>query len=577
MKDKNKTKLFNSQILEKTPKKKVKKSFLKPEIEEEELKSQTLVEKHTLTPKQKHIFINNSISDASNLFESCNLHNNVNTKKNKSSRRADTEFSDSNTIVFSLTDVCKELENSRSVVLIQSVFRGYLVRAKKNLLNLKSNNNQSTINECDVIYKKKTPVRIKKCKQRIKNTSRSSSNILKSEHDFSKILEQQKNIDRENYLITKVYIINKKLEINKIKYIQAYWKIIYKKIKKFAFNQMKSVIFDYSGIKNSNSINNNSSFLYMSQVNPYQITNISNISNNFRSMISYGRNSMDENDNQSERNLNIIDEYNTHKYDMDFLNSYVKTTHLTKLQNQSINLNELQSFSNKEKNINYRSLYLNNLDRKTYQFENAPVFFKRRAMNLNKTLSDGINIGDNYDIKVIDNNLNIWKKNELNVKVNTNHIFKYQYLIPKRHFILIETKRKEKKLCLNNKKQSIIPKPNVSNLKKIHVKSRIKKTKSYSKKTKNSKNNSNNNIIGLSTTKSGCLLQNVKNNILIKTPVTIKKKKLTKKQIIINSYKVDERNKYEPVLELERKLIMEKPNIPTPVKKNKKKVRKYIK
>ena len=198
-------------------------------------------------------------------------------------------------------------------------------------------------------------------------------------------------------------------------------------------------------------------------------------------------------------------------------------------------------------------------------------------MNLNKTLSDGINIGDNYDIKVIDNNLNIWKKNELNVKVNTNHIFKYQYLIPKRHFILIETKRKEKKLCLNNKKQSIIPKPNVSNLKKIHVKSRIKKTKSYSKKTKNSKNNSNNNIIGLSTTKSGCLLQNVKNNILIKTPVTIKKKKLTKKQIIINSYKVDERNKYEPVLELERKLIMEKPNIPTPVKKNKKKVRKYIK
>ena len=81
MRAKYKTKLFNSQLLEQTPTKKVKKSFLKPEIEEEELKSPTLLEKHTLTPKQKHININNSNSDASNLFESCILHNKLNTKK----------------------------------------------------------------------------------------------------------------------------------------------------------------------------------------------------------------------------------------------------------------------------------------------------------------------------------------------------------------------------------------------------------------------------------------------------------------------------------------------------------------
>ena len=572
MKPEPKSKLFNSQSLEQTPTKKVKKSFLKPEIEQEELKSQTIIEKHTLTPKQKHININNSNSDASNLFESSILHNNINTKKNKSLRRADTEFSDSNTVVVSLTDISKELENSRSIILIQSVFRGYLVRSKKNLINHQSAKSESALNECSsVIYKRKTPVRIKKCRQRIKNPCKSSSNIFKSQHDFSKILQKQKKTDKENHLITKVYVINKKIEINKIKYIQKFWKKIYKKIKKFAFDKMKSVIFDYSGIKNNS---NNNSILYMSQINPYQITNISNISNNFRSMISYGRNSLDEKENETERNLNIIDEYNTHKYDMDYINSYVKTTYLTKLHNQSVNLNEFQSFSNKEKNINYRSLFLSNLDKKSYNFENATVFFKKRAVNLNKTLTEGLNIGENFDIKVITNNLNIWKKNELNAKFTSNNIFKYQSLIPNRHFILIETKKNEKKLYLNNKKLSIIPKPNVSILRKIH-RNKIKKTKSYSKKSGNHKNNSNKNL-GLPTTKSGCLLQNVVNNISNKSVVSVKRKKLTKKQIIINSYNVDERSKYEPGLNLERKLIMDKPYIETPVKKNKKKMRRII-
>ena len=111
-------------------------------------------------------------------------------------------------------------------------------------------------------------------------------------------------------------------------------------------------------------------------------------------------------------------------------------------------------------------------------------------------------------------------------------------------------------------------------MRKIH-RNKIKKTKSYSKKSGNHKNNSNKNL-GLPTTKSGCLLQNVVNNISNKSVVSVKRKKLTKKQIIINSYNVDERSKYEPGLNLERKLIMDKPYIETPVKKNKKKMRRII-
>ena len=415
---------------------------------------------------------------------------------------------------------------------------------------------------------------MKKVKQRIKNPCKSTSNIFTSQHDFRNVLKKQKKIYRENYLITKIYVANKKLEVDKIKYIQKYWKNIYKINKKFAFERMKSVIFDYSGTKNNK---NNNSFLYMSQINPYQITNISNISNNFRSMISYGRNCLDENENnESERNLNIIDEYNTHNYDMDYLNSYVKTTYLTKHHNQSPNLNEFQSFTNKDKNINYRSLFLNNLDRNNYHFENGPVFFKKHAVNLNKTLSESLRIGDNYDVKVINNNLNIWKKNELNVKFSSNHIFKYQSLIPNKHFILIETKKNEKKLYLNNKKQGIIPKPNVSTLKKVQDKVKIKKTKSYSKKSGNSNSSSKKNL-AIPITKSGCLLQTEKKKISNKTISSVKRKKLPKKQIIINTYTVNDSSQSEPILELERKLIMDKPYIEIPKRKNKKKARKSIK
>ena len=68
-----------------------------------------------------------------------------------------------------------------------------------------------------------------------------------------------------------------------------------------------------------------------------------------------------------------------------------------------------------------------------------------------------------------------------------------------------------------------------------------------------------------------------KKKISNKTISSVKRKKLPKKQIIINTYTVNNSSQSEPILELERKLIMDKPYIEIPKRKNKKKARKSIK
>ena len=542
MRSKYKAKLINNQLSENKTNQKEETSNSK----EEKDKISTNNPSETLTHKKNFLSI-----DTSNILDSKS--NTINKKyslytsyhkKNKSVIK--TEFSDT---IMSFSDTFKNnyKDQINYIILIQSFFRGYLLRTKKKLLIFKTPILKPVKNGSS-IYKRKTPVKYKEY-----NTSKnyntfsanaekrffkyrdmfSDSNSKKNIKDISYIKKNKP----ENQLVTKNYVINKKKEIAKINLIQTYWKKKYNKIK--IESKMKSIIKDYK----KNNININNSFMFMSQIRPYS----KNYKNNFHSF-NTENDIIIENEEENE-NLNSITDYN-HNCDTNYLNSFIRTNSLIKKNNKSLNLNDCQTFksnSYKKKN-NFRSFLLNSVTSnfRNYNIECPNVFFKKHAINLNKTPNTkrSARIGENYDIKIVNNNINIWKKAEIKIKINKDDIFKFKDMIPNKNFILVETRKKEKKIFLNNKQ--IINKPNVNKLKKI--KNRIKKTNSCTRRKS----------FGLANLK-GSLNENSKNSLSIKRTTTDKKKK--NKQNIINNYFVNEIDFNEPSLILERKLTMEKPYI----------------
>ena len=464
-------------------------------------------------------------------------------KKNKSLIK--TDFSDT---LISFSDIHREVDKNNNITLIQSFFRGYLLRKKKKLLKFKS----PIINHTkkDIIYKRKTPVKVKECYSfRDHNTCSANvekkfmkyRNMFKNSNSKKNIKDIQyiKKHEIENQFITKNYVVNKKEEIRKIKFIQKYWKEKYNKIK--IENKMKSIIKDYK----KNNININNSFMFMSQIRPYS----KNYKNNFRSFNAES-DIIIENEEEND-NLNSITDYN-HNCDASYLNSFIRTNSLIKKKNKSLNLNECENFKSNsyKKTNNLRSFLLNSVSSNlnNYNIECPKVFFKKHAMNLNKTPNTkrSTRIGENYDIKILNNNINIWKKVELKFKINKGDIFKFRDRIPNKNLILVETKKKEKRIFLNNKQ--IIEKPNVNKLKKI--KSKIKKTNSCTRRKS----------IGLINLKGGSN-ENSKSSLSAKRNTADKKKKINIKHNILNNYNVNQSNINEPILILERKLIMDKPCI----------------
>lgn len=182
-------------------------------------------------------------------------------------------------------------------------------------------------------------------------------------------------------------------------------------------------------------------------------------------------------------------------------------------------------------------------NRNSIKADRPIIFSKKHALNLNKTPDKNkvkINIGDNYDIKKITNYNLIWKKIEIkyNYKYDNNN-FIFNNFKPNKNIVLVETNKNEKKLILNNKKNNIIIKPNINKLKKIKTKSKskIKKIRIKNKSSENSNS-----------------------SLSIKKTYTEKKIKIISfKQKIINKYNIKETKDNEPLLKLERKLIMEKP------------------
>lgn len=129
-----------------------------------------------------------------------------------------------------------------------------------------------------------------------------------------------------------------------------------------------------------------------------------------------------------------------------------------------------------------------------------------KIMEDNQRNSSNIN---NNAIKIKNINLKIWQKSKINCKYYMNNLLKYKNLKPNKNLIIINSSKFEKNLILERKKD-IINKPNkISILKKV-------------------KNNSKKDIIN---------------------------------QNVISKYFINDNEKKEPKLSLERKLIMIKPNI----------------
>ena len=327
-----------------------------------------------------------------------------------------------------------------------------------------------------------------------------------------------------NMKITKKIIVNKKEDINKITYIQKIWKNIVN------YNQ-KSLLNNYQQL-----INYLPSSFYFSQNNltyRHSFTNKysnTNISNNFNSIISYYNNNGCE-------TINDYNNYNNNKF---------ISPNLTKnnsFKSRNINLNKLSLnnyfFANKMNKINksYKTLLndkndnsntINIINNKIYNsniVKTSSIKVKRHINDLHKKRRDSK--------VIIKNKLNKWIKNRMEYKFNPHKIDKYKSLIPNKNIFQITLIEKEKSLFSNNLSKDIVSKPNVLLMKKIKFERIISKNKILKEKIDNK----------------------IRINITGKINNTINKKM----QAIIEHYYFDNKDKVEPPLNLENKLIMKKP------------------
>ena len=282
----------------------------------------------------------------------------------------------------------------------------------------KRNSSNSKINK-QIIYKRKKLIKNdNSINQYIKIMSQTMQNFCIKTPFMQKI----KNKENENYLITKKYVVNKINEINKIKYIQKYWKKLFNKI--CTINKMRY-------------INNNT--------------------------------------------LNIINDYN-YNYEFQYIDLSDKRRNSSFTNNNSkiINsyMNSFNPINNKIKKINnFNFIILKNIQTKFHAYKNnnpvkhpIPFYRKRFPFYLNKSNNEKKKLRENKN-KIIQNDLIIWVKKKLRFTYNNENMFKYQKIKPNKYLNFLETEEKEKKLFLNYERYYILNKPKISK--------KFKKTKSY--------------------------------------------------------------------------------------------------
>ena len=425
--------------------------------------------------------------------------------------------------LFELRNVIKNRKNLKKIILIQSFIRAFLSYKKyhNKLPKIKKGLQQSKI----VLYKKKMPIYkrgtnyhlVKKIKKIVKES------IIIKKHNI-----------HNNFLFTKLIVVNGNYDKEKISLIQKYWRK----------RKSELIISNYSRLSNFQTQSEIASKFYNNNKRINLMKRTHNDSILFNSLFSF-------------KDIDEEEEYNNNKDKP----KYKKSITLTKSINKGA-FNKFYSTNNNIKRPHYIQInHKNNQtvtvgrggddDEEVYQYEvNDDESFKGRSFTLlrdknqngnyiqqvkspigkkinpkaksisigttykksnNKyffTSQDIAKLSKNKDYVKIANNLKIWQKNKTFCKNYKGNILKYKDLKPNKNFICINSSKKEKSLLLFRKK-NIINKPKISSMKKINS--------------------------------SG------KNNLLKKNPL-----KLISKFFMVDKTK-------EPNLVIERKLIMKKP------------------
>ena len=295
--------------------------------------------------------------------------------------------------------------------------------------------------------------------------------------------------------ITKTIISNKKEEIGKIICIQRIWKRIMN-------NKQKIIMDEYKQLLNYLP----SSFYFSQKFKSKSYLNNSNTLSNINSILSYSYNNNDifkENYNSTFINTNIKLDKNINENKNKKRNSFIMMKKSKANKNSN---NSSKFFYNKcsHSNTYNNSININNCS--INESTSLKITKHRNNSNIKKQKNS------NKKIK-IKNKLNIWIKYRIKFNFNPHNIDKYKNLIPEKNFIKIDSLEKEENLFTNDIKRDIIPKPDISLMKKIKI---IAKKKS-------------------------------------------KAKLLPKKEKIVAHYFLNIGNDIEPPLNIENKLIMKKP------------------
>ena len=332
-------------------------------------------------------------------------------------------------------------------------------------------------------------------------------------------------------IITKVNIINKKEELDKIIYIQKMWKrIIIEK-------QFKPIIYDYKEfvtyLPNS---------FYYNPKKPYQeiinnISNSSNISNNLNSIMSYT--------NHKEDNLgNYYKKFNgikmmpsnitLHKKRKNIdISAFPNNPKKENVKNRLYNSLKYKAVNNINNTFsyNYSNTYNNNIYNYNYRSPRPSSLRMKKSINnsniKNQNKPRSSSKFSMTNIIMVKNKLNKWIKNKIQFKYVPTSINKYRKLMPNKNFIMIFSHKKEKRLFLYNEDKAVAQKP------------KIKKSKSKSMLLNDLNINEN----------------NLKRSLVNKN----KTYRVNKRHKIIKQYFIDDNNEVEPSLNLENKLIMKKP------------------
>lgn len=325
-----------------------------------------------------------------------------------------------------------------------------------------------------------------------------------------KICDKIKNYSK-NFHFTKIYIKNTKSDIKKIKKIQKFWKES-KRSNIFTYiYQKNSDFFDYDSYQRVTSINNSKKI----KLKPKKL------------------------------NFNEIDNFYSENNNKTVSNSIIKIPQFIQFNSKNKNYNSIILQYENENRFEKSFTKYDNYDDDKYNLSNEiklPTNFVNISLKQkNPKNKDFANIKSNSisidkrkeNIEVYNNNLNIFHKNELNYSYtyDRDNMNKFKNLIPNKFFIKINSDKIEKKLVINT--NDIFNKPNIIKLKNKNKKP-VKKINSYFAKEDN--------------------------NVFYWAP------KMSKKQILINKYYINDTQNSEKNLELERSNTSQKP---------KKKIKKY--